>query len=145
MLGLWTGDGVQERQCLQPTIPLRDRQDFTRLVPGFPFQRTVDPFLWTVPHRTTAQLGLLLFIPALFTEVREESCDLSAGGSHRVYEERRGREELLRRLRQEDCKIGTSLGNNARPCLQNKNKKKPKKTKKPKPTTTTKPNKEKPK
>lgn len=67
----------------------------------------MDTFLWTVVHRTTPQLGFLLLIPALFTEVREEGCNLSAGGNHGVYEKRRGREELLRRLRQEDCKIGT--------------------------------------
>lgn len=67
----------------------------------------MDAFLWAVVHRTTAQLGLLLLVPALFTEVREEGCDLSAGGNHRVYEGRRGRDGLLRRLRQEDCKIGT--------------------------------------
>lgn len=66
----------------------------------------MDAFLWAVVHRTTAQLGFLLFIPALFAEVREEGCNLSAGGNHGVYEKRRNREELLRKLRQEDCKIG---------------------------------------
>lgn len=45
---------------------------------------TVDAFLWTVAYRTAAQLGFLLFIPALFTEVGEESGNLSAGGNHGV-------------------------------------------------------------
>ena len=48
----------------------------------------MDAFLWTVVHRTTAQLRFLLLIPALLTEVREEGCDLSAGGNHGVYEKR---------------------------------------------------------
>lgn len=82
----------------------------------------MDALLWTVAHRTTAQLWFLFFIPALFTEVREESCNLSAGGNHRVYEERKRREELLRRLRQEDCKIGTNLGNQDHVSKQNKTK-----------------------
>lgn len=71
------------------------------------FSCTVDAFLWTVVHRATAQLGFLLLVPALFAEVGEEGFDLSAGGNRGVYEKRTGREELLRRLRQEDCKIGT--------------------------------------
>lgn len=39
----------------------------------------VDATLGTVVHRATAQLGLLLLVPALFTEIGEEDCNLSTG------------------------------------------------------------------
>lgn len=45
---------------------------------------TVDASLGAVAHGATAQLGLLVLIPAPFTEVREEGRNLSTGRNHRV-------------------------------------------------------------
>lgn len=131
MLDLPAGGGVQHRDngFSPPFLTLTEKAEVCNLSSGTSrtllgqfgascFSCPVDAFLWTGACRSAAQLGFLLFIPALLTEVREEGSNLSAGGSRRVYEERKGREELLRRLRQEDCKIGTSLGNKARPCLR---------------------------
>ena len=54
-----------------------------RPVSGWPqascWSSKVDATLGTVVHRATAQLGLLLLVPALFTEIREEGCNLSTG------------------------------------------------------------------